>query len=59
MWSMGSTVEEAARRSGVSGQTFCRSRDRYGGLRVDQAPRLKQLESENSRLKWAVAGQGF
>ena len=51
----GSTVAEAARRSGVSGQTFYRWRAEYGGLRVDQARRLKQLETENSRLKRAVA----
>ena len=47
----GSTVVEAARRIGVSEQTFYRWRSEYGGLRVDQARRLKQLEMENSRLK--------
>ena len=36
-------------------QTFYRWRAEYGGLRVDQARRLKQLETENSRLKRAVA----
>ena len=51
----GSTVAEAARRIGVSGQTCYRWRAEYGGLRVDQARRLKQLETENSRLKRAVA----
>ena len=51
----GSTVAEAARRIGVSGQTFYRWRAEYGGLRVGQARRLKQLETENSRLKRAVA----
>ncbi len=51
----GSTVVEAARRLGVSKQTFYRRRAEYGGLRVDQARRLKQLEIENSRLKRAVA----
>ena len=51
----GSTVVEAARRLGVSEQTFYRWRAEYGGLRVDQARRLKQLETENSRLKRAVA----
>ena len=50
----GSTVVEAARRIGVSEQTFYRWRAEYGGLRVDQARRLKQLETENSRLKRAV-----
>lgn len=51
----GSTVAEAARRIGVLGQTCYRWRAEYGGLRVDQARRLKQLETENSRLKRALA----
>ena len=51
----GSTVVGATRRIGVSEQTFYRWRAEYGGLRVDQARRLKQLETENSRLKRAVA----
>ena len=51
----GSTVVVAVRRIGVSEQTFYRWRTEYGGLRVDQARRLKQLETENSRLKRAVA----
>ena len=46
-----STVVEAVRHIGVSEQTFYRWRSEYGGLRVDQARRLKQLETENSRLK--------
>ena len=51
----GSTVAEAAWRIGISGQTFYRWRAEYGGLRVDQARHLKQLETESSRLKRAVA----
>ena len=51
----GSTVSEAARRIGVTEQTFYRWRSECGGLRIDQARRLKRLESENSRLKRAVA----
>ena len=51
----GSTVAEAARRIAVSEQTFYRWRAEYGGLRVDQARRLKHLETENGRLKKAVA----
>ena len=43
----GSTVAEASRRIGVTGQTFYRWRTEYGGLRIDQARRLKRLESEN------------
>ena len=53
--STGSTVAEAVRRIGVSEQTFYRWRAEYGGLRIDQARRLKQLETDNSRLKRAVA----
>ena len=55
MIAAGGTVAEAVRRIGVSEQTFYRWRSEYGGLRVDQARRLKQLEAENSRLKRAVA----
>ena len=53
--STGSTVVEAVRRIGVPEQTFYRWGSEYGGLRIDQARRLKQLETENSRLKRAVA----
>ena len=51
----GSTVAEAARWTGVTEQTFSRWRSEYGGLRIEQARRLKRLELENSRLKRAVA----
>ena len=51
----GSTVVEDSRRIGVSEQTFYRWRAEYGGLRIDQARRLKQMETENGRLKRAVA----
>ncbi len=51
----GSTVAETSRRIGVTEQTFYRWRSEYGGLRIDQARRLKRLESENSRFKRAVA----
>ena len=51
----GSTVAEASRAIGVAEQTFYRWRSEYGGLRIDQARRLKQLESENGRLRRAVA----
>ena len=53
--SSGGTVVEAARRIGVSVQTFYRWRTEYGGLRVNRARRLKQPETENGRLKRAVA----
>ncbi len=51
----GGTVAEATRRIGVTQQTFYRWRSEYGGLRIDQTRRPKRLESENSRLKRAVA----
>ncbi len=53
--STGSTVVEAVRQLGVTEQTFYRWRNEYGGLSVDQAKRLKQIEAENSRLKRAIA----
>jgi putative transposase len=51
----GRTVAEASRQIGVTEQTFYRWRNEYGGLRIDQVKRLKQLELENTRLKRAVA----
>ncbi len=51
----GSTVAEASRSIGVTEQTFYRWRSEYGGLKIDQARRLKHLESENGRLRRAVA----
>ncbi len=53
--SQGSTVGEASRKIGVTEQTYYRWRKEYGGMRVDQARRLKELEQENSRLKKVVA----
>ena len=51
----GRTVGEVCRRIGVSEQRYYRWRKEYGGLKVDQAKRLKDLEAENARLKRAVA----
>jgi transposase-like protein len=53
--SKGSTIPQAARKIGVTEQTFYRWRAEYGGLRLDQAKRLKALETENARLKKMVA----
>ena len=53
--SQGQTVGEICRRIGVSEQSYHRWRREYGGLKVDQARRLKVLEQENARLKRAVA----
>ncbi len=51
----GQTVLEACRTLGITEQTYYRWRKEYGGLKVDQARRLKELERENSRLRRAVA----
>ena len=53
--SQGLDVDEVSRQIGVSRQTFYRWRKEYGGMRVDQARRLKVLEKENLRLKHIVA----
>ncbi len=53
--STGSKVSEVCRQIGVTEQTSSRWRNEYGGLRLDQAKRLKQLEGENTRLRRAVA----
>tara|TARA_A100001037_G_scaffold152792_1_gene137919 strand:+ start:802 stop:1080 length:279 start_codon:yes stop_codon:yes gene_type:complete len=51
----GRTVGEVCRQIGVSEQSYYRWRKEYGGLKVEQARRLKELEQENARLKRAVA----
>ena len=53
--SQGSTIGVACKKIGVSDYTYYRWRKEYGGMRVDQAKRLKDLEVENSRLKKLVA----
>jgi len=53
--SQGSTVGEASRKLGVTEQTYYRWRKEYGGMRVEQAKRLQELEKENTRLKRLVA----
>ena len=53
--SKGLTQLEIARQLGICDQTLIRWRKEYGGLRVDQAKRLKELEKENARLKRLVA----
>ena len=50
-----STIREVCRKLGISEQTYYRWRKDYGGMRVDQAKRLKELEKENARLKKLVA----
>ena len=51
----GKTVAAACKQIGVTEQTFYRWRKEYGGLRTDQAKRLKDLERENGRLKRLLA----
>ncbi len=51
----GMSIEEVMRQLGVSDATYYKWRKEYGGLRVDQAKRLKELEQENSRLRRVVA----
>ncbi len=51
----GKKVPEVCRTLGVSEQSYYRWRNEYGGLKVDQARRLKELERENARLRKAVS----
>ena len=53
--SNGKQVAEAVREIAVSQHTYYRWRTEYGGLNLDQARKMKQLEKENARLKRAVA----
>ena len=53
--SQGQTVGQVCRSLGIVEQTFYRWRREYGGLKIEQAKRLKALEHENARLKRAVA----
>jgi transposase-like protein len=55
MESKGLTQVEAAKKLEICEQTLIRWRKEYGGLRVDQAKRFKELEKENIRLKSLVA----
>ena len=51
----GKTVLEAVKKIGVTEQTYHRWKKRFGGLRIDQAKRLKNLEKENARQKRLLA----
>ncbi len=51
----GKTTPQACRDAGIHTQTYYRWRKEFGGLKLDQAKRLKELEKENSRLKRLVA----
>lgn len=53
--SQGQTVAQASKIVGITEQTYYRWRKEYGGLKTDQAKRLKELERENARLKRLLA----
>ena len=51
----GKTMAEACKALGVTDKTYFRWRKTHGGLRIDQAKRMRELEAENTRLRKAVA----
>ena len=51
----GRKVDELCRAHGIAKYTYYRWKAKYGGLKADEAKRLRQLEEENRRLKHAVA----
>jgi len=53
--SQGNTIGQACRKIGITEQTYYRWRREYGGMGVEQAKRLRELEKENTRLKRLVA----
>ncbi len=53
--SQGKTVAEICKAIGVTDQTYYHWKKEYGGMRTDQAKRLKELEHENARLRKVVA----
>ena len=55
MTSEGKSIAAAVKAIGVTETTFYRWRSEYGGLKIDQVKRLKELEKENARLRRAVA----
>jgi len=59
MLACGKNVAQVVQHLGVSEQSYHRWRDLYGGMKSDEAKRLKQLEIENGRLKKLVADQAI
>lgn len=55
----GQSIGQACRQIGVTEQTYYRWRKEFGGMGIDQAKRLKSLETENARLKKLVADQAL
>lgn len=56
---VGANTSELIRRHGISRETFCSWRRMYGGLKIDEAKRLRALKDENRRLKRAAADQAL
>ena len=54
-WSRRASIADAVRQIGVSEVTYYRWRQEYGGLKTEQVKRLKELETENTRLRRAVS----
>jgi putative transposase len=59
MLSEGQSIGEVAKALGVSEPTYHRWRNQYGGMKADDAKRLRELERENQRLKRIVANQAL
>lgn len=59
MLAAGRSIAQVVQALGVSEQTFHRWRNQYGGMKADEARRLKELEIENARLKKLVADQAL
>jgi putative transposase len=55
----GAAVKQVCRQLNITDKTYYRWRREYGGLKVDQAKRMKELEQENARLKRIVANQAI
>jgi putative transposase len=55
MTGQGTTIADAVRSIGVTEVTYYRWRSEYGGMKLDQVRRLKELEVENARLRKAVS----
>ncbi len=59
MLATGATIGQVVQRLEISEQTFHRWRNQYGGMKANEAKRLKELERENARLKRVVADQAL
>jgi transposase-like protein len=53
--SQGKTVPAACKEAGITAQTFYRWRKEFGGLQVEQAKKMKELQKENAQLRRAIA----